>query len=374
MSNKKILFITSTQLYWGSEKSLTLLAKSIIESFDIHILTVDGPLVTDLNKYNIPYGLFTNVTLTKLTFLSFLKLSYRLSRFIKKNEFDIIHANDLISSQYSILASKTANIKSVAHIRDPYLSRTLKRNNITILKMADRIIAVSKSVKKELVEAGIIDKKISVVYDAVELSEKDNSNRSRLKIRKKLLGYSEDNLIGICGRIVPIKGHIYLFKALPDILKRFKSTRILVVGEAPYDGKYYLKKIKKAALDLGVNNYITFLGFRDDIQLLMKCLDILVVPSIAEPFGMVVIEAMAAKTPVVASSVGGMLEIIDDKETGLLVPPKDPSQIATAILNLLSNKTYTMFIVNNAEKKVKKLFSVKVQKSKIQKIYNELLV
>ena len=374
MAKRKILYITSTQLYWGSEKSFMLLVKNFRKKYNIYVLTVKGPIINVLNEYKIPYGLYININITKSSLHKFLIFVYKLSRFIKKNDFNLIHANDLVSSQYSILAAKLANIKSVVHIRDPYLSRNLKWVNIIILNMATRIIAISKDVKKELIKNGIYDKKISVIYNAVELSKENNIDYNfKAKLRKDILDYKEDHLIGICGRIAPVKGHDYFFRAVPDILKKFESTRILVVGEDPSKRKDFLRKIMKIAFDLKINDNISFLGFRNDIQTIMKCLDILIVPSLAEPFGRVVIEGMAAKIPIIATSVGGIPEIIDNGINGILISPMDERAITAAIIDLLSNKGYVMELVKNAEKKIKKDFSVERQVSKIEKTYNDLI-
>lgn len=374
MSKKKILHITSTKLYWGSEKSFILLVRKVRDKYNNYVLTVNGPIIKDLTNYKIPYGLYNEVGLTKALMIKFLKFTYNLSRFIKQNQFNLIHANDLNSSQFSILAAKLANIKSVVHIRDPYLSKNLKWMNVIILNMANRIIAISKDVKKELIKKGIYDKKISVVYNAIELSKENNIDYNfKTKLRQEILGYKEDHLIGICGRIAPVKGHDYFFRAVPDILKKFESTRVLVVGEDPSEKKDFLRKIMKIAFDLKINDNISFLGFRNDMQTIMKCLDILIVPSLAEPFGRVVIEGMAAKTPIIATSVGGIPEIIDNGINGILIPPMDERAIATAAIDLLSNRSYAMELVKNAEKKVEENFLVEIQLSKIEKIYNKLI-
>ena len=136
----------------------------------------------------------------------------------------------------------------------------------------------------------------------------------------------------------------------------------------------YKKALEKLTQELGLNNHVLFLGFRNDITCLLNTLDLFVLPSVSEGLPNVVLEAMACSLPVVATSVGGVPEILANKQNGILVPPRDPMAIATAILELLDNRERRVSIGLNARKFVEKKFSLETQVNQFQKLYDYCLM
>ena len=118
---------------------------------------------------------------------------------------------------------------------------------------------------------------------------------------------------------------------------------------------------------------VHFTGFRRNVPEIMKALDLLVVPSLSEPFGRVVIEAMAMKTPVVATDSGGTSDIIQHGINGLLVPIDNPAAIANAVVRLLSDKNHYTMISNNSRQSVEKYYSVPLHVERIEALYDSLI-
>lgn len=191
----------------------------------------------------------------------------------------------------------------------------------------------------------------------------DNSAAPRSKIRSAFGIQAQCPVIGIVGDIIPRKGLIYLVNSLKQIKGVVPEVRLLVVGNGPSD---YIRKVNAKADRLGVSSSILWAGHRTDIPEILSALDLFVLPSVGEPFGIAVIEAMAAGLPVVATSVGGLPEVVVPYETGFLVPPANHRAISTAIITLLKDKDLRRRFGESGRKRVLKNFSVETQLPKIE--------
>lgn len=150
----------------------------------------------------------------------------------------------------------------------------------------------------------------------------------------------------IAGRLTAIKGHDYLFDAMPGIIKEYPSAQLLVLGE----GEEKIRLAKRAA-ELGIQNHVSFLGFQSNPYAYIEQSDIIIMPSLHEAFGLVYIESFALKTPVVAFDVQACNEIIDNGQTGILVPAKDTTALENAVLQLLKNPEERQMLAINAYNK-----------------------
>lgn len=147
----------------------------------------------------------------------------------------------------------------------------------------------------------------------------------------------------IAGRLTAIKGHEYLFDAMPAIVKEFPSAKLLVLGEGEEK-----ERLTKRAVELGIQDHINFLGFQSNPYAYIHESDIIIMPSLHEAFGLVYIESFALKTPVVAFDVQACNEIIENGETGILVPAKDSAALENAVLQLLKNPEERERLATNA--------------------------
>ena len=161
-------------------------------------------------------------------------------------------------------------------------------------------------------------------FEAVTAAEVDDLRRE--------LGLEGVQVVGAFGRITPWKGQNVLLEALPYL----PDVHALVVGEAKSEERTYAEALRQQSKDLGLEDRVHFVGFRRDIPQLMRLSDVVVHTSVApEPFGRVVVEGMLASRPVVATRGGGVLEIIDDGDNGVLVPPGDPNALAEVLTRLV---------------------------------------
>jgi len=190
------------------------------------------------------------------------------------------------------------------------------------------------------------ENKVCVVPNGVDVT-KFNFDFNYWEIRNRFAHASEKILLFV-GRLVPEKGLDVLIKALPIILSKGVNAKIVVVGEGPQRDEY-----QRLANDHGLGNKILFTGHIDDwtLRALYRVADVAIVPSRFEPFGIVALEAMAAHCPLVASSIGGLDEIVDHEGTGLKVPPNNPEALAWGILRIIRDVGFKDWIVNNAYQK-----------------------
>lgn len=214
---------------------------------------------------------------------------------------------------------------------------------------------------------------IEVLPDGVD-TETFNPEVDGSEIRKK---YNlEGNLvISSSGRMVERKGFIYLIKAMPHILKKFPKTKLIISGDGP-ERKNLENEVKKLRMEKSV----IFPGFIPDRNFpnYMRACDVFILPSIidstgdTEGLGLVLAEAMACGTPVIGSDVGGITDIIKDRENGFLAVPRNPEDIAQKIIRLLSDEELKQKFSDEGLKKVQEKFSWAVVNEKFVKIYEGL--
>ena len=176
------------------------------------------------------------------------------------------------------------------------------------------------------------------------------------------------------GRLTPIKGHLHFIKAMSRVARVVPRLKIWIVGDAPPSKEAYKEQIQVLVKRLGLWHCTQFLGTQRDIPAILTHLDLLVLPTTThEAFGRVIIEAQACGVPVVASRVGGVVDIIDDEKTGLLVPPADPQSIAEATLKIFKDTQLSRTLAENAYKKVKELYNVELMIKKTMDVYEDAL-
>ncbi|MBS0013786.1 MAG: glycosyltransferase family 4 protein [Desulfobacterales bacterium] len=296
----------------------------------------------------------------------------RIYRIGRKQGTGLVHLNNALGGQLSgIIAAKLLGVPCVAHLRDyeqPCHSARIHAGWV------DHHIAISESVKNNLLALGVGPEKISIVYDSVDLaafSQKTNANG----LFRDLCVDGQQLLIGWFGRIIEWKGVREFVLCISELKQKFNDFQVIVVGDASDSATAYEQEVKALVQDLGLEKTIIFAGYRQEVIPIMNMMDIIVHTSITpEPFGMVIIEAMACSKPVVASSVGGgPLEIVKPGETGFLADPKKPREMSAALLALLTDRKLRNRFGNSGRKRVESLFASPVHIQQIEEIYRKFL-
>ena len=307
----------------------------------------------------------------------FFREIYRINSYlhiIRKNKIELVHTHsDLRYGKPEIIAARMAGIPCISHhhgyAKYTYFDRLFAR-------FVSANIYISNDVAEYHISGGESRAKGKIIHNGVNLSNFIQQDDG-LKVRKEF-GFTTDQiLVGIVARLDWWKGHEFFLEAMAEVVKKKYDTKGLIIGglaELNYDSsKRYLDKLHHMVNSLGLEEKIVFLGHRNDVPRLISSLDVVVhASSTPEPFGLTVIEGMAAGKPVVATSAGGVLDIIEDGVNGLLVPCKDSKAMATAILQILSNRDKAKKMGLAARRYVAEKFTVQQQVTSVQKLYDSV--
>jgi glycosyltransferase involved in cell wall biosynthesis len=183
------------------------------------------------------------------------------------------------------------------------------------------------------------------------------------------LGLGADELVaGMACRLVEQKGVQYGIRAFAQVSAQYASARLIIAGDGPLRAP-----LEAEARAAGVADRVRFLGWRDDVPRLLAALDVLLLPSLWEGFGLVLLEAMGQHLPVIASRVSAVPEIVTDGETGLLVPVRDADALADALALLLGDYDLRRHMGLLAEDRLETHFSAERMVSQTVELYNDLL-
>ena len=390
----KILLVSDAHRIGGAEHYLSLLVSGLIkEKHDVEIICPNRKewinFAQDLKQKGAKVhtlSLKSRHDLGRLYFLPFLNISQilLLKKFYKKISPDILHINSagVEDTQTCIIASKLAGIKTTiitnhAGLFLPYKVKSFNIKLIDILrktaikkidKYVSKRIAVSKATSVLIQKEYSLPKhKFEVIYNGVELKKHEIS--SDFSTLRETLGLAENDFILLCvANLFKEKGIDYLLKALPDILENNKDVKLLIAGDGPLRDD-----LRKLSAELNISDSVKLLGNIDNVEEFLAISKIFVLPSLGEGLPFVILEAMAAGLPCVATNVGGIPEMITDSKEGYIVEPCDSSSLASAINKILANNETTQNMRNNARSKIEQEFTVSVMTEKTLSLYNKML-
>jgi glycosyltransferase involved in cell wall biosynthesis len=214
--------------------------------------------------------------------------------------------------------------------------------------------------------------KVRLVPNAVDAGVFDPGGVSS-RLREELALPADSPVVGALGRLEEEKGFEDLVRAAPVIAKSLPGVRFLIVGGDPGGGRGAAAKLERMIEASGVSSIVSLAGHRKDIPECIAAMDVVVVPSRREVFSRVAVEAMAMEKPVVASSVGGLPEVVADGTTGLLVPPRDPRALAEAVVRVLGDRAGAGEMGRAGRRRVLDLFEMTQHIEAIEIVYSELL-
>src|SRR5690606_8044437 len=251
----------------------------------------------------------------------------------------LVYVNTVVSVA-AVLAANRRRIPVLWHLREMFADTGGEMRapagiqsalSAVVRKLASHIIANSQATATSIL--GRSSERAAIVHNAVDESFLQD-NRGR-EAAQAVLGVPQDKfLIGIPGSLRPIKGHDFFFRSVDKILQGDPNVEILVSGGT--EGEYG-RSITHLVAQLGISNRVRFLGWVEDMAAFYKACDVVCIPSRMEPFGRTIIEAYATGTPVIATNVGGIGEIVQDGKTGLLVPYGDTEALASAVRRLIAD-------------------------------------
>ena len=346
----------------GMEKGIATLVRNASEEFEHVILCLHSsgeterllPQGTSVIELHKPEG-------NSLAFL------WKLFQILRSLKPALVHARNWGATD-SIIAARLAGIRTTIQgehgwlIDDP---EGLNARRLTIRRFLDSWIqeytCVSQHLKHWLCEVTKVKKMVTQIYNGVDTrmycpGELGGAIRTELGISEKTF------VIGIVGRLDPIKNHPTLFRAFAEVRKFDPEVRLLIVGDGP----------ERAHLEHLAGEGIIFLGNRLDIPEILQALDVFVLPSLNEGISNTILEAMAVEIPIVATRVGGNPELMEDGVTGILVPPGESEAIASALLTYLQNPNIRYTHGKCGRKRVIQLFSIEQMVKSYETVYKRV--
>lgn len=374
---KSVLFIHQSAELYGSDKTLLYLVVNINKSkfFPIVILPNDGPLKVELEKENIKVIIAPVLKLYRKMFtpsnlIKFVKDYFKGVKTIKaikkEHEIDFIYSNTLavlLGFFYSFF-NKT---KHVWHVHEIIESPTIFTkafrwflNHSTNTVLIHNSIATSNfwncKGNNQVIWNGIAP------FSAINSEEKET-------IRTTILKANTEIVFALVGRISRWKGQMLLLDTFHELIKTHQNIKLVYIGSAPPNQEHFLDTLKAKISEYNLNQKVAIIPFQENINQLWQCIDVAVVPSTEpEPFGMVAIEAMFAKKPVVAANHGGLMEIVLDNETGFLVVPNNKIALKEALEKLIRQPELSTSFGENGFHRAKNHFSIENYVRKIEDI------
>ena len=259
------------------------------------------------------------------------------------------------------------------HVFHGHFSKSVSRLFLLIERISDTItdctIALTEGERQDYIKLSVSKNiKLTTIHSGVDVETFMKPVIGIKEKRESLTIEPEDRVVGTVGWLLPVKGPVYLLKAMPQVWQKNPDVKLVFAGKGEL-----AFELKAMAGDMGARDRVLFLGWRDDVREIMPVFDIFVLPSLNEGMGRVIVEAMAAGKPVVASRTGGIPDLVINGKTGYLVDPGDSKGLAEAINQLLENPALRKTMGREGRKRCH-LFSEAAMIKKLDSLYTELLM
>ena len=324
------------------------------------VVSNGGPLVHELTIAGVAHYVLPVHKKSIFTILKCIKL---LRDIIVTEKIDIVHARSRVPAWIAFFACRKTSAEFLTTCHGYYSKHLFS----AIMGWSKLIIVPSQVIGRHMVDDFKVSaENVRCIPRSVDLQ--------RFNVARQDKESKAPPIIAIVGRITPLKGHTYFLRAMAHVLRKMPHVKVWIIGDAPAGKESNREELQVLVRRLGLSDSVEFLGTRQDVPQLLAKIDLLVMSSIVpEAFGRVILEAQAVGVPVVATSVGGVVEIIDHEKTGLLVLPKDSDAMAEACLRILSDKRFTKQLVVSARQKLETKFTLRHMAESTIKVYEELL-
>jgi len=378
MKKIKILHIQVLPIMSGVQKAMIdILERLDRRKYDINILcNAQGDLTEVAAKLNINFIILPELRREINPFFDIITF-IKLFRLIKVNHFVLVHTHSSKSGFVGRLAARAAGVKCIVHTVQGFAFHEYSSKLVIFIiglmeKIAgiitDRIIFVNHHDRVVAAQMNLAPThKMVTIPNGIDLSV--FNHQKKMIDSKKLIGFEKNgSVVGMVARLWEQKFPQDFIRAIPAIVQERPDTKFLVIGDG-----HLKNEMKQLSHELKISNNVLFLGWRKDVQDLLKILDVFVLTSLWEGLSVSILEAMASGKPVVTTNIKGNKELVIDGETGFLVPPKKPEQISEKVLTLLRNRTLAQKMGLKGYQRVKKYFNIQDTVDKINQEYVTLL-
>jgi lipopolysaccharide heptosyltransferase II len=284
-----------------------------------------------------------------------------LQKIIRDENVDIVHARSRVPAWIGYFACRRAGVDFLTTCHGYYSENIFSH----VMGWGKLVIVISAIIGRHMIDHfGVQPENVRLIHRSVDLD--------KFKFRERPQGRSSF-VVTIVGRITPLKGHDHFLKAMARVLRQLPYARAQIIGDARSDKQAYKDSLLLLTRRLGIADKVAFMGNRSDIPQLMADSDVVVLATVTqEAFGRVIIEAQAVGVPVIATKVGGVVDIVEHERTGLLVLPRDPDALSAAILRLAGDRKLGDAMALEARRRVEEKYTLDQMALKTLAVYDEL--
>ena len=357
----RVLYLNHTGKVSGAERSLLEVLRGVAPTISPIVASPDGPLVGAVSEAGVLHirvpgtdgSLRLHPRHTAVAAWEMGRAALSVAAVARRHDVALVHANSIRAGLIATLGRSFGGPPTVVHIRDRLPPSRVSRMALRAIGEADALVANSTYTAASLRQAGVAQP-AHVLGNPVDLLRFDASKVDRNTARAGLGVARSDFVATVLAQITPWKGQEEAIRAVGQARLKHPNVTLVLAGSAKfvsratrYDNRAYFEGLHRLVSQLGLQDCVKFLGERDDVPALLRASDVLLVPSWEEPFGRSVVEAMALRTPVIATNVGGPSEVITDGKDGLLLPPREPQRWATAICELVESEELRVRLADN---------------------------
>lgn len=378
---KTVLYLNHSSQMSGAEASLHALLKGLRQidaPFEPFVaLPGDGPFATELREENWnvsfaplrrlqrPRGIIDGMA----SLLHVLQTAPHICRLVDKSGAALIHSNSTTAHLVGGVAAERTNRPALWHCRDLI---SLDRIAPQLASKATRVVAISACVASQLEKDGVPHEKIVVIYNGLDPEQWRPNVDSQL--RETLSVPNDTFIFGIVGQLVPWKNHVDFIEAAAKVMQQdgMENVRFVSIGGDLFgEHSDYISELRSLVKKHDLTEHFNFIPRQNDAVDAISALDCLVHPASDEPFGRVLMEAMALEIPVIAVSENGPLEIVTHGHDGLLVKPHSPDELATEMTRVFRDAELRKHLGENGRATVQEKFHIAEHASRIEELYRE---
>jgi glycosyltransferase involved in cell wall biosynthesis len=364
---RRVLYFNSwSTAHGGSSTSLIDIVRTLDRRrFEPLVVCPEpGELPSRLLEIDVPVTIHPLSRLNREEGWKFLREVPWYMRLLRRQQVSLVHGNTSTSRRSLLQAAALARLPYVQHIRNG-----ARQPGLTVgCRYATRVIVNSNDAGRALYADPMLASKTVTIHNAVDLTAHDVRDDRRAELQA-----GTRPVIGFVGQIVPRKGVTTLLRAMRSVIDRHPDALLAIVGCAPPDDQTYDVECRSLTSQLDLADSVRFVGYRRDVPSWMRTFDVFALPSQSEPFGKVVVEAMAAGCPVVASRVGGIPEIVSRPDLGTLIAPDSADALARAILEFLDDRVRARAVADAGRRHAIAHFGLAAMVGRLQDLYDEIL-
>ncbi|MFH1414091.1 MAG: glycosyltransferase family 4 protein [Candidatus Omnitrophota bacterium] len=361
-----ILYLTNHLNVGGITSYLLTLSSGLMKrGHNLYVASSAGELLPKFTKAGVN---FIHIPIRTKNEISpkILASAFKLKSVIRREKIDLVHSHSRTTQVLGVLLYKFYALAHISTCHGFFKARFSRR---LFPCWGQKVIAISEPVRDHLIkDFKVNERDIIVIHNGIDLERFSWAGTQERAEKKREFGLGDGPVVGIVARLADIKGHLYLIRAMKQVLERVADARLLIIGE----GRMY-KKLVDLSKTLGIDNSVEFIPKLSDTRDAFLVIDIFAMPSLKEGLGLSIMEAMACGLAVVACGVGGITSLINDQVNGLLVEPANVDQLAKALLELLTDPSRAKSLGIAASDFVRKNFSQEKMVELTERVYSGCL-